>query len=240
MGTPTSAPDPNDLKHFMVSGSAGDFVFHEGDTSLECFVIRDGRVEILKTHHGQPRRLTLLGMGDLFGEGALFDEQSRDVSARAVTEFQLLRIDRATFQRIVQEDPSIAVSMARRLSRYLRVQRTVETPAGPPKLAVLIVPGTEQAFVLADREQWSVGRVGRSAAHKPDIDLTALDTEQSVSRKHATIVRKSGGYHVREERAANGTFVDGERIVAGREVELADGTHVSFGLVEMVFRYRDA
>src|SRR5580692_5048875 len=109
MGTPTSAPDPNDLKHFMVSGSAGDFVFHEGDTSLECFVIRDGRVEILKTHHGEPRRLTL------FGAGALFDEQSRDVSARAVTEFQLLRIDRATFQRIVQEDPSIAVSMARRL-----------------------------------------------------------------------------------------------------------------------------
>ena len=107
MGTPTLAPDPNDLKHFMVSGSAGDFVFHEGDTSLECFVIRDGRVEILKTHHGQPRRLTLLGMGDLFGEGALFDEQSRDVSARAVTEFQLLRIDRATFQRIVQEDPAL-------------------------------------------------------------------------------------------------------------------------------------
>ncbi len=178
----------------MVSGSAGDFVFHEGDTSLECFVIRDGRVEILKTHHGQPRRLTLLGMGDLFGEGALFDEQSRDVSARAVTEFQLLRIDRATFQRIVQEDPSIAVSMARRLSRYLRVQRTSETPAGPPKLAVLIVPGTEQAFVLADREQWSVGRVGRSAAHKPDIDLSRLlDTEQigqPETRHHRAEVRR--------------------------------------------------
>ena len=53
-------------------------------------------------------------------------------------------------------------------------------------------------------------------------------------------MRKSGPFYVREERAANGYFVDGERIVAGRELELADGTHVSFGLVEMVFRYRDA
>jgi pSer/pThr/pTyr-binding forkhead associated (FHA) protein len=260
MGTPKPASDPNDLKQFMVSGAAGDFVFHEGDASVECFIIRDGRVEILKGQQGQSRRLALLGAGDFFGEGALFDQPSRDVSARAITEFQLLRIDPVTFQRIVQEDPAIALSMARRLSRYLRTQRAIEVSAAPaaapprerlatedaaktdrPRLGVLTVAGVNQEFVLAARAQWTVGRVGSAGSHKPDIDLTPLDAEQSVSRRHATILCKSGRFLVREERGvANGTFVDGERIDAGHEVELTDGVRVWFGLVETVFTYRDA
>jgi CRP-like cAMP-binding protein len=268
---PSPAPDPNDLKSFVVSGAAGDFVFREGDAGAECFIIQDGQVELLKADRGQPQRLVVLGAGDFFGESGLFDDQFREISARALTDVQLLRIDRTTFERIVQEDPAIAVRMVRRLARYVRVQRTVEAAAAPPDVqvpvspsvrvkaakpsavattraaanrvprqAVLVVPSAEQEFTLADKDQWTVGRVDRAKGRRPDIDLTSFDPEQSLSRSHAMILRKSGRYYVREEpRVANGTFVDGERIQAGCEVELPDGAGVSFGLVDTVFAYRD-
>jgi CRP-like cAMP-binding protein len=259
------ARDLNDLASFAMSCGAGEFVFREGDAASECFIIQDGQVELSKDLGGRPCRLALLGPGDVFGESALIDDLPRDTAAKTITEAQLLRLDRAVFDQIVREDPAVAARLAWRLASYLRTSRATVAAAPPPepeprtgvraaakksttatashaaapRQAVLSVQGTQTVFVLGNKSEAVVGRVDRTTKRSPDIDLTALDTQRSLSRRHATILQKSGRYYLREEPGVtNGTFLNGKRLEAGREVELVDGARVAFGLVKTVFRFR--
>ena len=73
----------------------------------------------------------------------------------------------------------------------------------------------------------------------PDIDLTPIDSQRSISRRHATIFRRGEKFYVREEIGTmNGTFVNDERVQTGIPVEFKDGDEVRFGLVKTVF-HRD-
>jgi pSer/pThr/pTyr-binding forkhead associated (FHA) protein len=58
----------------------------------------------------------------------------------------------------------------------------------------------------------------------------AFASFENVSRRHATItVSDTGEAMIRDEYSTNGTFVNGDRVVAGREVRLADGDSVRLG-----------
>jgi diguanylate cyclase (GGDEF)-like protein len=69
-----------------------------------------------------------------------------------------------------------------------------------------------------------VGRVARSAVHLPF---------EGVSRQHARLLWKEGGYWVEDLESANGTFVQGTRVTRHK---LSDGDVVQFG-PRVVFRY---
>ena len=113
-------PNLDDIGKFTVSGAAGDFVYKEGDTGKELFIIQEGRIEIQKPAASETQRPTVLGPGDFFGELALFEDQRRDTSAKGITQYRLLRIDRTTLDQLVQENPEIAVRMLYRLASRLR------------------------------------------------------------------------------------------------------------------------
>lgn len=59
-------------------------------------------------------------MGDFFGELSLLEELPRKESARAVTNYKLLKIDYPTFDLIVQQKPEIAIRMLHKLSERLQ------------------------------------------------------------------------------------------------------------------------
>ena len=82
-----------------------------------------------------------------------------------------------------------------------------------------------------------VGRADRATGKVPDVDLTDLDVERTLSRKHAKIVKRNTAFFVCEEVSSrNGTFVNGQRLTRGSEVELHDGDEVLFGLVKTHFK----
>jgi CRP-like cAMP-binding protein len=119
----------DDLTTFVVSGKAGDTIFAEGDTGTEMYIIQQGQVEIFKEYAGSTRPIATLETGDFFGETSLLEEQPREASARAVSDFRLLRIDQTTFDQIVREDPEIAVRMLRKLSHRLREREEADARA---------------------------------------------------------------------------------------------------------------
>ena len=112
-----------------------------------------------------------------------------------------------------------------------------QAEAQAPEEAFLIEERSGTRFVLTVDDS-HVGRVDRSSGMKPQIDLTAFDTERTLSRRHARIIRRGSTYFVREETSSrNGTFVNGRRIEAAADVELHDGDDVRFGLVKTIFRW---
>ena len=63
---------------------AGTRVFHEGDSSDACYIVRDGSFRITREHSdGRAITLATLGPGEIFGELAMLDGDKRSASAEA-------------------------------------------------------------------------------------------------------------------------------------------------------------
>jgi hypothetical protein len=105
-------------------------------------------------------------------------------------------------------------------------------------VAVLVDPTSRKMFELAVGES-TIGRVDRLTGFSPDVDLSSLDTQRTLSRRHAKIVHRGADYFVHEEIGTrNGTFVNGKRVQTGVDVKLTTGDRVRFGMIETVFEIR--
>lgn len=69
----------------------------------------------------------------------------------------------------------------------------------------------------------------------PSSDIL-LSKDKLTSRKHATVYYENGTYFLRDERSANGTFVNGQQIEENIPRVLQDGDHVGIGEHELIFR----
>jgi CRP-like cAMP-binding protein len=258
---PNKAGSLDDPSEFTVSVKAGEFIFRERDAGKDMFIIREGQVKLAKHYAGLERQVELLEAGDFFGEMSLLDEQPRELSAQAVSDCELFRIDTSTFDVLIQEAPEIPIRMLQKLGRRLREHQEHDARAaaiamGPldmdprdtharprrvavRKMACLVVPGSHTRFDLAEGES-IVGRFDRSTGFTPDLDLTTLDTDRTIGRRHAKVLSRDGEYFLREDTATrNGTFVNGARLQTGVEQKLENGDRVRFGFVEMTFELRD-
>jgi CRP/FNR family transcriptional regulator len=100
---------------------AGTSVFLEGDASNTCYVIRTGHARATR-EHGDGRQITLatFGPGDLFGELAMFDDESRSATVEATENLEVLAILGSDMRRLMREHADITVKLAVSLVRRLR------------------------------------------------------------------------------------------------------------------------
>ncbi|HEX9799208.1 MAG TPA: cyclic nucleotide-binding domain-containing protein [Thermoanaerobaculia bacterium] len=99
---------------------AGEPIVRQGEKGSQMYVLQRGRVEVIRESEGREDRLGLLGPGAVFGEMAIFEREVRSATIRAVEDARVLTIDRRTFLRRVQEDPSLAFHILRSLSHRVR------------------------------------------------------------------------------------------------------------------------
>jgi pSer/pThr/pTyr-binding forkhead associated (FHA) protein len=100
-----------------------------------------------------------------------------------------------------------------------------------------LLHGSGARFEVTSTGTYTVGRPDRASGKAPEIDLSTLDTGQTLSRQHAVIAWRDGVFHVKEAKATrNGTFVNGQRVAVGADTPLAPGDRLRFGLVELVFQ----
>ncbi len=202
---------------------------------------------------GRPRLATARAKSDakiLPIDASTFDQLLRDNPEITI------RMLRRLSQRLrrYEEDEARAGSLAQSvmggvdradLPRLAPVELIAEAPM--PASAPVAVTGwlihspTGQGFVIAPGRDSSVGRFDPVTALAADIDLSAIDTQRSTSRRHARVSERGGRFFVREEiGTANGTFVGSERLTTGIDRELLDGAEVRFGRVDLVFRLGSA
>lgn len=91
---------------------AGRAVFGMGDDAECAYLIREGEVEIVNTISVPPRKLATLGAGEIFGEMALIDGQTRSAAAVALTDLTVTIIPRPGFEMLLYElDPGVRALM---------------------------------------------------------------------------------------------------------------------------------
>lgn len=246
-------------KEYIARFSTGEKIFAEGDLGTEMYIIQEGEVHIVKHLGDEHKVLTSLEKGDFFGEMAVIENAPRTADAVAHTEVTLLAINGSRFDEMIRKNPEIAIRIIRKYSRRLReANRLLESLAGPavvppeqPPLEkearrretqrrlVDIASGT--AFHFSQGNETMIGRADPVTGIQPDIDLTHVDTDRSVSRRHAKIVRtEEGDYALLEEVGTlNGTFVNDNRIQTGVPHPIGNGDRVRVGLVQMKVVYEE-
>jgi NADH dehydrogenase len=87
----------------------GEAVVREGDVGDKLYVIKSGRVEVMRPDpDGEERRVAELGPGDYFGEIALMDTGGRrNATVRALTPLDVLAVGRPEFLALMASFPDL-------------------------------------------------------------------------------------------------------------------------------------
>lgn len=94
----------------------GSTIVREGDYADCMYLIVAGTLHVSR----EGLRLAELGPRDFFGEMAVLDGELRSATVHAITQVDLLRIDRADLLGVMDEHPGIAITICQALSRRVR------------------------------------------------------------------------------------------------------------------------
>ncbi|HMJ24301.1 MAG TPA: DUF1003 domain-containing protein [Pyrinomonadaceae bacterium] len=99
----------------------GHTLFQAGDPGDSLFIVREGQIELfIKDTAGQKIVLTTAEAGDMFGELAMLDTGPRTATALALTESEVLVLDRDDLVLLFQRKPEAALHMLAALSGLTR------------------------------------------------------------------------------------------------------------------------
>ena len=95
---------------------AGARIFSKGDLGDCLYIVAEG---LVRAHDGE-RTLNTVGAGDIFGEMSALDLEVRSASITALTDTQLLRLDRGTLYQVMAQRIDVAQGITHVLAQRLR------------------------------------------------------------------------------------------------------------------------
>lgn len=241
----------------FVEFAAGATVF-DGRAPADALYLVESGIVLVQLHGGATYAV---GPGEFFGETALLDPQPA-VQALARSDVRALRIPAPSLGEVLQARPGIALPLLRQLARRVhgvaagavheaspaaditpRPQAVLQDPLPAAASAVAAAAGNgafvlvhaEGRFVLPAQGDWLVGRPDPATGAVPEVNLGPMDLARSLSRRHARLLLDAdGSITLREEPGvSNGTWVNGQRLVAGQAAALKRGDTLRFGAVEV-------
>jgi CRP/FNR family transcriptional regulator len=151
-----------------------DYLFHEGEKGNSMFLLVDGNIQLHKnTEDGREVVIRVINPGDIFAEVVLFEKERYPVSARAVTNAQVLVFPREGIHRLLAEESFrndfIALLMAKQ--RYLA-----------ERIQELTTKDVEHRFFTFLRAQYGEKELIHTPLSKKDIAAAIGTTPESLSR----------------------------------------------------------
>ena len=100
--------------------SKGDFLFTENVQRKNLFLVLEGEIELFKkTPLGDEKRLAIFTKYDFLGEGALLDDSPHSTSARAVSNSEILILNRDKFRNLFNEQSSIGFKVLANIAKVI-------------------------------------------------------------------------------------------------------------------------
>ena len=104
--------------------SKKDVIFSQGDDADSIFYIRTGKIKVaVVSKQGKEAVVALLNPDEFFGEGCLIGQPKRLATASALTECEIMRVDKAEIQRVLQDEPAFSeMFISHMLVRNARIE----------------------------------------------------------------------------------------------------------------------
>ena len=169
-------------------------VFHEGDRSDACYIVRSGDLRVTREHpDGRAIALATLGPGDIFGELAMLDGEARSASVEALSPCELLALPAGDVRRMLQSSSEITVKLVVALTRRLReaneriARQSFQTV--PSRVAGVLSQLIAEETPLESRDGITIRMT------QADLAQLAGTSRESVSRFLA-VLERAGVVHV--------------------------------------------
>lgn len=164
-------------------------VFHEGDDSDACYVVRSGDLRVTREHSdGRAIALATLGPGEIVGELAMLDGEVRSASVEALTDVELLAIAARDMRALLERNPEITAKLVVALTR--RVRETNERVA---RQSFQTVPSRVAGVLSQLASEAGSDGAGRDGVtirmNQADLAQLAGTSRESVSRFLAVLER---------------------------------------------------
>jgi CRP/FNR family cyclic AMP-dependent transcriptional regulator len=185
--------EPDELDRFSRvavprSFPKGTRVFHEGDHSDACYIIRGGSFRVTREHpDGRAITLANLGPGDIFGELAMLDGEVRSASVEALSDGDLLALPAVDVRGLLARHPEITVKLVQALVRRLRQanerisRQSFQTV--PSRVAGVL------SQLVAEEAPWRAQEGITIRMNQADLAQLAGTSRESVSRFLAELER---------------------------------------------------
>ena len=138
---------------------AGELLIRQDEQGESMFIFRSGTAELFaRTADGQTRHLANYVRGDFTGEMALMTGEPRNASVRAITDVEVIEMDREGFASLFKEHPDVASAIsdiiaARNEDRLAKMsaEDSLNGKGGPrrwrwPKCASFSISGTTDSY----------------------------------------------------------------------------------------------
>lgn len=97
----------------------GDYICKEGDVGHDMYIIKSGKVEVLKEMGDTEMRIATLGPKDFFGEMALFGAKRRMAAVRAITYTEAIVVTKRMLETQYRKVPDWLVSMIKTIAKRI-------------------------------------------------------------------------------------------------------------------------
>lgn len=97
----------------------GEIIIHEGERGDCMYVVQEGFVEVMIDSGDKEVQLRTLGKDEFFGEMAIFEDEIRTATVRALGPVRLLSVDHKNLLQRIHEDPSIAYRLMKVMSNRI-------------------------------------------------------------------------------------------------------------------------
>ena len=182
-GLADAALDAIDAELEWLCLPGGSTLFHAGDEGDALYIVTAGGLGVITVggDDGPERQVARVSAGDVVGEIALVAGVPRTATVVAHRDTELLRLDRAAFERLVERHPAAMLELIRRALRRLRRALSGAVHRDSPKTFCLLpvsadVPAAALARDLTD----AVGTAGLRAGL-----MTVAASSQTTGWFHA-------------------------------------------------------
>jgi predicted acylesterase/phospholipase RssA len=146
-------------------------VFRQGDAPDGMYLVDRGRLRIVDESGGEERVLGHVGRGGHLGEVSLLTGDVRAATAIAVRDTSLLRLDPDSFHRVMETHPTVALALARSVTKMLLAPPQAENPVS----TIAVVPTAQGADV--DIFAKGLGRALRGLGRTAFLDAERMARE---------------------------------------------------------------
>jgi len=145
-----------------VAVQTGDVVIKEGTAGHALYIILSGELEISRRENGRDVVLATRKTGEFLGEMSLIERAPRTASARATTNGELLEIDAAAFEALIESNPGFATTILRTMAGRVR---------------------STEASLMQREKLASLGTLAAGLAHELNNPAAAIQRSSSYLRE---------------------------------------------------------
>jgi NTE family protein len=145
-----------------VEVAGGQALMQQGEPGDSMYLSVSGRLRAYVSQDGEPPRMVReMGRGQVIGEMSLYTDAPRSATVVAIRDSVLVRLDKAQFMRLIEQQPRVGVALTRQIVHRLQTEHAPAPFAAPVVQALLPITAGVDAPALAKALAQELTRFGR-------------------------------------------------------------------------------